>query len=96
MCIGLHVNYPLFLSDFKEIQLSGQIFEKYSNTKFYENLSSGSRVVPCGRTDRQTDTTMLRVAFINFENAPEDACEPPLSDWGSVTAFCEHDDEHPV
>jgi len=30
-------------------------FRKYSNTKFHENLSSGSRVVPCGRTDRRTD-----------------------------------------
>jgi hypothetical protein len=24
------------------------IFEKFSNIKFHENLSSGSRVVPCG------------------------------------------------
>ena len=32
-----------------------QIFEKYSNIKFYENPSSGSRVVPCGRTDGHTD-----------------------------------------
>jgi len=30
------------------------IFEKYSNTKFHKNLSSGSRVVSCRRTDRQT------------------------------------------
>jgi hypothetical protein len=27
----------------------GQIFEKYSNIKFYENPSSGSSVVPCGK-----------------------------------------------
>jgi hypothetical protein len=27
-----------------------QIFEKYSTTKFHENPSSGSRVVPCGQT----------------------------------------------
>ena len=34
-----------------------QIFEKYSNIKFHENPSSGSRVVSCGpprQTDRQT------------------------------------------
>jgi hypothetical protein len=30
-----------------------QIFEKYSNTKIKENLSSGNSVVPCGWTDRQ-------------------------------------------
>ena len=26
---------------------------------------------PCGQTDRQTDMTKLKVAFINFANAPE-------------------------
>jgi len=31
-----------------------QIFEKYSNIKFHKNRHSGGRVVPCGRTDRQT------------------------------------------
>jgi len=32
-----------------------RFFEKYSNTKFHENPSSGSRVVTCGRTERQAD-----------------------------------------
>ena len=36
-----NVKYPLFLSDF------GKIF----STKFHQNPSSGSQVVPCGRTD---------------------------------------------
>jgi hypothetical protein len=36
------------------IELSGQNFEKYSDMKFHENPSSGSRVVPCGQTDGQT------------------------------------------
>jgi len=31
-----------------KLQLLLQIFEKYSNVKFHENPSSGSRVVPCG------------------------------------------------
>jgi len=30
------------------------ILEKYSDIKFHENPSSGSRVVPCGWTDRWT------------------------------------------
>jgi hypothetical protein len=30
------------------------IFEKYDNN-FHQNLSSGSRIVPCGRTDGRTD-----------------------------------------
>jgi hypothetical protein len=42
-----------------KLQISRQSFEKYSNIKFHENLSIGSRVVPCvqtdGRTDRQKD-----------------------------------------
>jgi hypothetical protein len=41
--------------------------------KFHENSSSGSRVVPCGRTDgqtdRQTDITKLIGSFRNFANA---------------------------
>jgi hypothetical protein len=45
------------------------IFEKYSNIKFYENPSSGSRVVSCGRMDGQTDMTKLIVTFGNFANA---------------------------
>ena len=38
-----------------KLEFSGQIFEKYSNIKFRENPSSGSRIVSCGRTDGQTD-----------------------------------------
>jgi hypothetical protein len=32
-----------------------QVFEKYSNIRFHENPSSGSRVVPCGQADGWTD-----------------------------------------
>jgi hypothetical protein len=48
-----------------KLECSQQFFEKYSNVKFYENPSSRSRVVPCGRTDM----TKLIVAFRNFANA---------------------------
>jgi hypothetical protein len=34
-------------------EFSRRILEKYSNIKFDENPSSGSRVVPCGLTDGQ-------------------------------------------
>ena len=43
------------------------MFEKYTNTKFQENLSSGSPVVPCGWKDGQTDITKLGFTFRNFE-----------------------------
>ena len=52
-----------------KLEFSGQIFETYSNTKFHENPSSGSRVLPCGRADM----TKLTVAFRNFANAPQKA-----------------------
>ena len=48
-------------------EFSWQIFEKYSNIKFHENPSSGSRVVLYGRTD----ITKLIVAFRNFAKAPK-------------------------
>jgi hypothetical protein len=47
-----------FLLGFNETGLTGHIFEKYSNIKFHENLFSGSQVVPCGWTKRQTDGEM--------------------------------------
>jgi len=53
-----------------ELEFSRHIFEKYSNIKFHENPSSGSRVVPCAETDGQTDMTKLRVAFPNYASAP--------------------------
>jgi len=31
------------------------IYEKYSNTKFHENPSSGTRIVPSGWTDRNDE-----------------------------------------
>jgi Ni,Fe-hydrogenase III component G len=52
-------------------EVSRQIFERYSDMKFQENPSTGSRVVPCGHTDRETDLTKLIVVFLNFEDAPK-------------------------
>ena len=50
-----------------KIEFSWQIFEIYSNIKFHENPSSGSRVVPCGHMDM----TKLIVGFRNLENTPK-------------------------
>ena len=55
MYIGLHVKYPLFLSDFNEIWIFSIYFEKYKNIKFHEYPSSVNGVVPWGQTDKQTD-----------------------------------------
>jgi len=69
MHIGLHVKCPLFLPDYNGTTVSRHIFEKYSNLKYHENPSCGSRVVLCERKDRQTDVTELIVIIQNFGNA---------------------------
>ena len=44
------------MSDFYlNLDFIERFFEKYSNIKFHEDLPSGSRVVPCGRTDRHDE-----------------------------------------
>ena len=50
-----------------------QIFEEYSNIKFHENPSGGSRVVSRGRTNGRTDMAKLVVivTFHNFSKAPK-------------------------
>jgi hypothetical protein len=68
---GRRVKYPLFLSYFNETLSFSTDFRKYSNIKLLENPSNGDRVVPCGRTDRQTDMTKLIVTFRNLASAPK-------------------------
>jgi hypothetical protein len=74
MYIGLHVKYLFFLSHFHKTSLFFTVYEKYSNIKFHENPSSGSKVVPCrqmdGLTDGQTDMTKSIVSFRIFVNVP--------------------------
>ena len=78
MSNGLHVNHPLFLSDFKGTSILQTVFLN-SNIKFHENPSSGSRVVQCGPTDGHTegrtnvwtDDEADSHYFLNFANVPE-------------------------
>jgi len=66
MSIGLHVKYPLFLSDFNEtLNFSTDSEKKYPNITVHENPSSRSRVVPCGQRYRRTDMKKLTVDFSN-------------------------------
>jgi hypothetical protein len=49
MSVGLTYSGQILL----KLDLSRQIGEIYSNVEFYENPSSGSRVIPYGRTGRR-------------------------------------------
>jgi len=46
-----------------EDEFPGQIFEKYSNKKIHEILSSGSRVVPYGQTDKNDEGSSRFLPF---------------------------------
>jgi len=54
-----------------KLEFSLQMSEIYSNISFHENPSSGSRVVPRGRSDKQADMMKLIVNFCDFENTPK-------------------------
>jgi len=62
-----------------QLEFFQQLFEKYSSIKFDENPSSASRVVPCGRTDRQMDERDETVTFRYFAQAPPKSIELKLS-----------------
>jgi len=51
-----------------KLEFFRQIFEKYSNIRFHENPSSGSRVVPCGQTERHDEANGR---FSQFCEAPK-------------------------
>jgi len=43
---------------------------KSSNLKFNETSYGGSRDIPCGEADGQSDMTKLTVAIRNYANGP--------------------------
>ena len=51
-----------------KLKFSRQTFEEYSNIKSHENPSSGSRVVPCNKTDSRNESNS-RVSQL-LRNAP--------------------------
>jgi len=54
MYTGLHVN-PTILVRLLNTEFSQHIYDKYSNTKFHRNSSSGNRIFLCRQTDRRRD-----------------------------------------
>jgi len=51
LSVCLHATYRYSCHILMRLEVSPQISEKQSNIKFHENPVSGSRVVPCGRTN---------------------------------------------
>jgi len=47
-----------------QLEFSRQIFEKSSNIRFNKNPPSGSRVVPCGRTDITEAKSLTKATVI--------------------------------
>ena len=63
-----------------KIEFLRQIFEKYWNIKFRQNPSSESRVVQCGRAERQTNMMKLIFFFFHFAKTPKKQGENGISD----------------
>ena len=63
--MGIHVNYPLFLSDFNQTSIFLNRFFKIpqKSTQWETSYSM--------RTDGPTDNTNLMVFFHNFANTPK-------------------------
>ena len=81
MYVGLHVKYPLFLSDFnktcvfsidfrKKVQILNFIKIRQAAANFF-HADRQTEEQTGERTDRQTYMTKLTAAFRNFANAPE-------------------------
>ena len=70
------------------LEFSQQSFEKGSNIKFHQNLASGSRVVPCGRTQIH-DKSSSR--FSQFCKLAKKRCLPRHSALLSCLLHCDKD-----
>ena len=75
MYLGLHVKYPLHISNVNETEICQLIFEKsysnYSNKKFNHIPSSVSQAVPRGQREGHTCMTMTIVNIQNFLKVPK-------------------------
>ena len=86
MYVGLHVQYrSLLLSDLNETSIFSAECRKI-HIIFHENTSSGSGILPCRRTDGQTDRHDEAISrFCNFANAPKNPYSPlPQRIYGNV------------
>ena len=82
MYTGLSVKCPLLLLDFNESWIFSTDFQKYSNIKFNENPSSGSRIFPMRMDENEkknmTKTTVAFSKYFFFSKSPKTAFEEAL------------------
>jgi len=72
MYIRLHVQYPLFFSDFNKTLIFLTDIPKINKKKLMKIRSLGTKTFNAGGpTDRQTDMPKPLVNFRNFANAPK-------------------------
>jgi len=72
MCIGIHVKYPLFLSEFDETRIASTDFRKNPQIQNFMTIRPvGAELF---HVDGRTDLTKLIVAFRNFSKAPKNHC----------------------
>ena len=53
-----------------KLDFAREIFKEAQISKFYQNRSSRSQVVPCGRTDRRMDIKLI-AAVRSFAKTPK-------------------------
>jgi hypothetical protein len=71
MYFGLHVKYPLFVSDFNETGILWTDFRKMSKYQISRKYVSWKPSFILRRTDGRRDTTKLTVAFRSVANEPK-------------------------
>jgi len=71
-----------------KLEFSCHVFEKYSHIKFYNNPSSGRRVVPRGGTDGQTDMPKQVDALCNFAKTPKNNFKAYICQIKLSTSLC--------
>jgi hypothetical protein len=75
MYIGLHIKYPLFLSDFNETSIF--LTNVWKVLKYQISWKSVQWELGCSmQMDRRADMTNLIVTFCNFANMLENCWEP--------------------
>ena len=70
-----------------KLEFYEQIFEKYSNIKFHENLSSGSLVVPHGKTNGRLDGRKDRTGQDKVNSRFSKFCESAKNNLDLIIIF---------